>query len=84
MRTIGTRRPKSSPRGDVEATCDICGAHWLMSKMRVGADGLLHCPDEGGGMDRVECAQADADDVRGHVDKRGYGSPSKAVRTVDI
>lgn len=49
MPTIGYRRPRSSPRGDVQAGCSYCGAQWLRSKLYKDQDGNLVCPDEGNG-----------------------------------
>lgn len=63
--------------------CDICGVHWPRSKLRRGEDGLLHCPDEGPGMDRVETARADAEDVRGHSDF-GTSASSNASAPEDL
>lgn len=63
--------------------CDICGVQWYMSDLRRGEDGLLHCPDEGDGMDLVECAQDFAESTPGS-DFIGGFEPSNVKGTVDI
>lgn len=43
MRTIGTKRPRSSPIGDYETMCDDCGAAYLRSQLRRDEDQELRC-----------------------------------------
>lgn len=57
MRTIGTRRPASSPRGDFLSMCDICGTGYYRSQL-IRKNGYLYCPDDLPGKDRVEIAEA--------------------------
>ena len=53
MRTIGTKRPASSPIGDYQAMCSYCGVVWLRSELWKDEQGFLVCPDEGPGLDQV-------------------------------
>lgn len=57
MRTIPTRHPKSSPRGDYPVLCDICGVPWLRSRMRRDPDGRLRCPDDQKGLETAGLTQ---------------------------
>jgi hypothetical protein len=50
-RTIGTKWPKSAPRGDGAEYCAICGVKWRFSQLRRDGCGRLVCPDEGDGLD---------------------------------
>jgi hypothetical protein len=58
MRTIGTKIRDLASAGGAPARC-ACGVPWPRNKLRRGADGLLHCPDEKG-RDLVELDQANA------------------------
>lgn len=58
MRTIGSRRPDTSPRGDFLTMCDICGTGYYRSQLRRKLDGLLYCDDDYPGMDRVQIGNA--------------------------
>lgn len=66
MRTIGSRRPLSSPRGDYEAMCDICGTAYLRSEL-TRKNGFLYCRDDVSGLDRVEIAEAIQQDTAGRA-----------------
>lgn len=46
MRTVGRKRPSTSPRGDVQVLCDYCGVQWYRHRLRRDAAGLLSCPDD--------------------------------------
>lgn len=58
MRTIGPRRPASSPRGDFLSMCDICGTGYYRSELTRRSDGLLYCRDDMPGMNNVDIAEA--------------------------
>lgn len=58
MRTVGKKW--RGPKGDYAATCDYCGVRWPRSKLRRDHAGLLVCPDEGTGLDRVALDEANA------------------------
>lgn len=60
MPTIGRKRPKRSPRGDVATYCDYCGIGYLRSELVRDGAGLLRCKDEGNGRDRVTLSQLTA------------------------
>ena len=82
MRTIGRHIPKGTR--DVEALCDICGVHWPRSRLRRSTDGRLHCPDEGMGMDAVECSESDAEAVADRPDRRGDMEPGNTNSHIDL
>jgi len=44
MRTIGRRRPRSAPRGDIPWLCDYCGCKFWRSQLRRQPSGYLACP----------------------------------------
>lgn len=47
--------------------CDICGIGYLRSQLVRKADGLLYCPDDVSGLDRVEIAAAIEADTAGRA-----------------
>lgn len=75
-RTIGRKRPASSPIGDYTAMCSHCGVVWYRSEMWVDRQGLLVCPDEGKGRDAVTLselvAQTSARPKRRVIPRDGY------------
>lgn len=83
MQTIRKHLPKHS-RGDAHAMCDICGVNWLRSKLRRSTDGRLHCPDEGTGMDQVECSESDAEEVSDRLDRRGDAEAGNVNSHIDL
>lgn len=60
MRTIGKKWPKKAPRGDYQAACDFCGAHWRRSQLKTDTGGMLYCPDEGDGLDSAGLSEMNA------------------------
>lgn len=60
MPTIGRKRPKRSPRGDVTSMCDICGIAYLRSELVRDGAGKLKCKDEGSGRDAVTLSRLTA------------------------
>lgn len=60
---VGKHRPRSSPRGDSSALCDICGVLWYRSRLVRKADGLLYCPDDVRGLDNVTLSEGNARDA---------------------
>lgn len=71
MRTIG--RKWTGSKADYQAMCDVCGVQWLRSKLVRKADGMLHCPDEGNGLDVVSLAEGNAR----AAETRQYGELSR-------
>lgn len=45
-------------RGDYREACDYCGITWYRSSMRRDASGLLACPDDQDGRDKVTLDRA--------------------------
>jgi hypothetical protein len=70
MHTVGSRWPRSAPRGDYQARCDYCGVHWRRSQLRRDGAGLLSCPDEGPGLTSVELARAELMNARDAVPRQ--------------
>lgn len=60
---VGKRRPRSSPRGDSSALCDVCGVLWYRSRLVRKSDGNLYCPDDVRGMENVTLAEGNARDA---------------------
>lgn len=66
MRTMPRNFPRSAPRYDYAADCDYCGARYLRSRLVRDAAGLLACPIDSRGRDRVTLQRANqsaAEDV---------------------
>jgi len=47
-RTVGRRRPASSPLGDFQAKCDYCGVVYYRKDLRRDGSGKLMCPVDDG------------------------------------
>jgi hypothetical protein len=46
MRSINRHRPADSPRGDTQATCDLCGQRFYRSELRRNRAGWLVCRED--------------------------------------
>lgn len=53
MRTIGRHWPKSAPRGDYSATCDLCGFAYRRTQLVQMPGGTLRCSGSG----TIDCAK---------------------------
>lgn len=77
MRTIGRRRPKSSPRGDAVGQCSYCGVKWLRSQLVRDRAGLYACPQDRDGRDVVTLSLLNA---KSAAEPRGGSSvPSDGI-----
>jgi len=52
-RSIQRRIPPNQPVGDFRCLCDYCGAAYMRSELVRDGAGLLVCPGEGEGLDKV-------------------------------
>lgn len=69
-RTVGRKRPRSSPPGDYVAMCCICGANYYRHKLQRKKDGQLYCPDDAKGLIALE--EADLLEGQSHILGRRY------------
>jgi len=52
-KSIPRRIPPNQPVGDFRTLCDYCGAAYMRSELVRDEAGLLVCPGEGEGLDKV-------------------------------
>lgn len=69
-KTVGRKRPYSSPGGDYVAMCCICGANFYRSQLERKKDGQLYCRDDRDGLIALE--EADLLEAQTHILGRRY------------
>ena len=84
MRTIGRKRPASSPRGDTRAMCSYCGVEWLASQLRRDRSGNWYCPDEGDGLDKKSLDEANAANSLHRRVVRAYRNPPRGSGSSNV
>lgn len=92
MLTIGRRRPRSSPRGDVQSGCAYCGVQWYRSQLRRDRSGNLSGPDcrDYEGHDIVTLSEGNAayalsiDPYTGHWNVENYDNDGGLANPVPV
>lgn len=83
-RTIGKKWPKELEFASYVAKCDYCGTPWRREQLQRDRAGLLFCPDEGFGLDRVALSELNAQGAAEHRPAHGPNDSGFRINSDDV